>query len=147
MTRYNLKICNCLALYAGQRTCSILSSKVPLGNIKIRRTTKTFLETPMVYEQERCLHSVIQVEHDDSRFFINISGQEAELSYNVHEGVMNIIHTKVPKELSGKGLGKVLAKAALNFALLNGYFLVIKCHFVEAYIDKYEPRYSKYIIK
>lgn len=57
---------------------------------------------------------------------------------------MEITHTKVPKELGGHGLGKILAKAALDFALLNGYFIRIKCAFVQHYIDKYEPQYAQW---
>ncbi|KAH8296245.1 hypothetical protein KR054_003628, partial [Drosophila jambulina] len=70
----------------------------------------------------------------------------AQLLFDLHEQVMTITHTKVPKELEGHGLGKILAKTALDYALLNGYFLRIKCAFVKHYIEKYEPQYAQYML-
>ncbi|KAH8239159.1 hypothetical protein KR032_001379, partial [Drosophila birchii] len=72
--------------------------------------------------------------------------RRAELLYELHDQVMTITHTRVPKELGGHGLGKILAKSALDFALLNGYFIRIRCAFVKHYIEKYQPHYAQYML-
>ncbi|XP_052844926.1 protein NATD1 isoform X1 [Drosophila gunungcola] len=98
----------------------------------------------MMYE--RCLGTHIVIRHTRDRFYTDIAGVRAELKYSIKDGVMTIHSTRVPKELGGQGIGKLLAKAALDYALLNGQFIVIKCRFVQHYIDKYEPQYAKYIL-
>ncbi|XP_030382485.1 protein NATD1 [Scaptodrosophila lebanonensis] len=90
---------------------------------------------------------VIVIQQDRRRFFAEINGVTATLSYRVNNGVMTILHTVVPEELSGRGIGRILAKAALDFALSNNLFLIIKCTFVENYIFKYEPHYAKYMLR
>ncbi|EDW84889.2 uncharacterized protein Dwil_GK14364 [Drosophila willistoni] len=80
-------------------------------------------------------------------FYIEIDGIRADLRYSVKDGTMIFWHTNVPEELGGQGVGKALAKVALDYALRNGLFLVIKCQFVQHYIDKYEPQYAKYLIR
>ncbi|XP_002073903.3 protein NATD1 [Drosophila willistoni] len=108
-----------------------------------------FLKTPnVVYAQSRCMakkqYPIIQ----EKRFFyIEIDGIRADLRYSVKDGTMIFWHTNVPEELGGQGVGKALAKVALDYALRNGLFLVIKCQFVQHYIDKYEPQYAKYLIR
>ncbi|KAH8322694.1 hypothetical protein KR059_003296 [Drosophila kikkawai] len=71
---------------------------------------------------------------------------QAVLLFSIHKQVMTIWSTQVPEELSGRGLGKLLAKSALDFALLNGYFLNVKCGFVKHYIEKYHPQYAQYML-
>ncbi|KAH8280139.1 hypothetical protein KR018_010679, partial [Drosophila ironensis] len=73
--------------------------------------------------------------------------KHSELVYKVYAGVMVIRRTLVHRKLRGQGVGQKLAKAALDYALLNGYFIVIECQFVRDYIHKYNPHYARYIIE
>ncbi|XP_026840216.1 protein NATD1 [Drosophila persimilis] len=105
------------------------------------------LKTCHMYRTERFMGMKISIQQDQERFFIHLHGMKAELGYFIRDGVMHIDHTKVPKELGGHGIGKLLAKAALEYALRNGLFIIIHCDFVKNYVEKYEPHYSKYILK
>lgn len=52
------------------------------------------------------------VDHDTRRkqFFIELDRGNAFISYNRSGDVMHLEHTEVPQALSGRGIGKVLAK-------------------------------------
>ncbi|KAH8358959.1 hypothetical protein KR093_003576, partial [Drosophila rubida] len=70
----------------------------------------------------------------------------AQLKYDIDDGVMHIKHTGVPRALSGHGIGKLLAKAALDYGVQRGLIIKISCGFVKNYVDDYEPQFLKYII-
>jgi len=139
------KLLPILCLYGGRRTYSLCCKVYSIPTI-----TKTFTgplqKAPKFCLQARGFGTHIVIRRSNDRFFIDIGEQRAELLYSISDGVMTIKSTQVPKELGGHGIGKLLAKAALDFALLNGQFIVIKCRFVQHYIDKYEPQYAKYIL-
>ncbi|XP_017081006.1 protein NATD1 [Drosophila eugracilis] len=140
------KLLPSVLLYAGRRTFSICSKiyTIPNSNGLINRPP---LKLPNDYSQKRCFGTHIVIRHNRDSFYIDIAENRAELLFSVDAGVMTIKSTKVPKALGGHGIGKILAKAALEYALLNGYFIIIKCQFVQHYIDKYEPQYAEYILK
>ncbi|KAH8363899.1 hypothetical protein KR084_000414 [Drosophila pseudotakahashii] len=139
------KLLSPVLLYGGRRTYSICSKvySIPTSN---KTLTGHLLKLPNLCLQARGYGTHIVIRQTKDRFYIDIGEQRAELLYSVAEGVMTIQSTQVPKELGGHGIGKLLAKAALDYALLNGQFIVINCRFVQHYIDKYEPQYAKYIL-
>ncbi|XP_016966070.1 uncharacterized protein LOC108035139 [Drosophila biarmipes] len=139
------KLLPILCLYGGRRTYSMCCRvcSIPTTN---KTLTGHLLKAPNFGLQGRGFGTHIVIRHSNDRFYIDIGDQRAELVYYISEGVMTIKSTQVPKELGGHGIGKLLAKAALDYALLNGHFIVIKCRFVQHYIDKYEPQYAKYIL-
>ncbi len=51
------------------------------------------------------------------------------------------MHTEVPKELGGKGIGSALARGLLDIARAQGLKVVPKCPFVAGYIGKH-PEYA-----
>jgi hypothetical protein len=53
---------------------------------------------------------------------------------------MTILHTGVPLELEGHGIGSRLARAALEYARAHGLRVVPVCPFVRAYL-KQHPEY------
>lgn len=44
------------------------------------------------------------------KFVLPIEGHQAELLYRLKGSTIHLDHTEVPKELEGRGLGKILAK-------------------------------------
>lgn len=50
----------------------------------------------------------------ERRFVLPIDGHEAELQYRMKGSTIHMDHTEVPKELEGRGLGKILAKVCLS---------------------------------
>lgn len=61
----------------------------------------------------------------------------AILAYHEHGNTITLVHTEVPEELEGHGLGGKLAKYALEDARARGLEVVASCPFVSAYIRRH----------
>ncbi|KRF80928.1 protein NATD1 isoform X7 [Drosophila virilis] len=120
--------------------------------LPLRTQNFTTLKKPETFQISRlrthcrCMGTIIKIVHEENRFFIEMNDEVAELKYSINDGVMEIKQTKVPKKLGGHGLGKLLAKVALEYAVQHDLILKISCSFVQFYIEQYEPRYLKYIL-
>ncbi|MGA2055578.1 MAG: GNAT family N-acetyltransferase [Bradyrhizobium sp.] len=75
------------------------------------------------------------------RYELVVDGHLAATYYKVSDGVITFIHTDVPKELGGKGVGSQLVKGALDQVRADGLKVIPQCPFVKAYIDK-NPEYA-----
>ena len=74
-------------------------------------------------------------EQAHSRFVVSIDGHVAELQYErLGDGVLDLIHTGVPKALEGRGVGNALAAAAFEYARSNGLHVVLTCPFLRRWI-------------
>src|SRR5487761_1090814 len=62
-----------------------------------------------------------------SRFELTIDGQLAELGYRLRGNRLVLLHTGVPAELEGRGLGGALVTAALDRAARDGPTVVPLC--------------------
>lgn len=71
------------------------------------------------------------------RYELAVEGHVAATYYDVSNGVITFIHTEVPKELEGKGVGSKLVKGALDQVRADGLKVVAQCPFVKAYIGKH----------
>jgi Predicted acetyltransferase len=75
--------------------------------------------------------------HRKKRFELHIEGHIAFIDYILNnENIMFLTHTEVPKELGGKGIGKILVQNALEYLKANGYKLAPLCPFVAAYVKR-----------
>jgi uncharacterized protein len=70
------------------------------------------------------------------RFEITVDGHTGFLRYAKAPGEIELIHTEVPPELGGRGLGGVLAKAALEYAQAAGLKVIPSCPFVKKYLER-----------
>jgi len=75
------------------------------------------------------------------RYELAIDGHIAATYYKIDAGVITFIHTEVPPELSGKGIGSKLIQGALDQVRAEGLKVIAQCPFVKAYIDKH-PDYA-----
>ncbi|MEW6644383.1 MAG: GNAT family N-acetyltransferase [Pseudomonadota bacterium] len=71
------------------------------------------------------------------RFELTVEGHTAATYYTLQPGVITFVHTEVPKELGGKGVGSRLVKGALDQVRRDGLKVVPQCPFVRAYIEKH----------
>ena len=71
------------------------------------------------------------------RYELVVEGYLAATYYKVSDDVITFIHTEVPKELGGKGVGSQLVKGALDQVRAAGLKVIPQCPFVKAYIDKH----------
>ena len=72
------------------------------------------------------------------RFEVEIQGSTAYLEYVIADGVMDILHTVVPMELEGKGVGSALVKQALEYARESHLNVVPSCPFAETFMIRHK---------
>lgn len=87
---------------------------------------------------------------DQQRFIYQENGRTAYLSYRPLSGSLNAAggqavyafdHTVVPPELGGRGIGTLLAGAALDYARSQNWRVRPDCSFVAHFIAKH-PQYA-----
>jgi uncharacterized protein len=71
------------------------------------------------------------------RYKLVVEGHLAATYYKLADGVITFVHTEVPSELGGKGVGSRLVKGALDQVRADGLKVVAQCPFVKAWIDKH----------
>ena len=80
------------------------------------------------------------------RYELAVDGHIAATHYEIADGVITFVHTEVPPELGGKGIGSKLIKGALDRVRADGLKVIAQCPFVKAYIDKH-PDYADLLIQ
>jgi predicted GNAT family acetyltransferase len=75
------------------------------------------------------------------RYELAVDGYIAATYYELSGGVITFVHTEVPPELGGKGIGSKLIKGALDRVRAEGLKVIAQCPFVKAYIEKH-PDYT-----
>ena len=76
-----------------------------------------------------------------SQFEAHVDGHVAFVSYIKHGDTVIFTHTEVPKELQGRGLANVLARAVLDRARAEGWRVVARCPFIASFIERH-PEYQ-----
>lgn len=79
------------------------------------------------------------VQHDPARggFFITVDGHDAKLLYTRHADMLTMTHTGVPGAIGGRGVGGILAHAALSHARAEGLTVRPQCSYIAHYIKKH----------
>ncbi len=88
--------------------------------------------------------NITQIEHGSKGAFVIIENNErlAEMTYSKAGDKLIIIdHTEVSDVLRGKGAGKQLVSAAVEFARKQGVKILPLCPFAKAIFDK-TPAYK-----
>ena len=80
------------------------------------------------------------------RFVLEVDGYEAELVYELHGDRLVLIHTGVPDELGGRGLGGVLVQAAIDRAVAEGLTVIPKCPFARSWLEKHPDQAARVTI-
>jgi predicted GNAT family acetyltransferase len=75
------------------------------------------------------------------RYELAVEGHIAATYYSIADGVITFIHTEVPPELGGKGIGSKLIKGALDQVRADGLKVIAQCPFEKAMIEKH-PDYQ-----
>lgn len=71
-----------------------------------------------------------------NRFYTIRDGYEAFVEYIEENGSLNIIHTVVPKPLSGKGIAAELVSAAYKYAESSGLAKKADCSYAVAWLKR-----------
>lgn len=70
------------------------------------------------------------------QFQMEIEGHLAFIQFNEISDRIALVHTEVPQELGGKGVGKILVKKTLQIIKDSGKTVMPYCPFVLAYIKR-----------
>ena len=73
----------------------------------------------------------------ESRFEIRVGGRLAELIYHRRGDRLALIHTEVPEELEGEGIGGRLVTAAVDRAAREGLTIVPFCPFARSWLQRH----------
>jgi hypothetical protein len=71
------------------------------------------------------------------RFELDVGGHIAFSEYQRADHTITFMHTEVPKELEGHGIGSALVRGELEIARAQGLTVAATCPFVRAYIAKH----------
>jgi len=81
--------------------------------------------------------SGVMDEPDCHRFVHGVDGTEAQLVYRRNGRRLILVHTEVPDELSGRGVGGLLVKAAVDDARAKDSTLVPRCPFARSWLERH----------
>lgn len=74
---------------------------------------------------------------DEDRFVVTVDGYEAELVYQLRGDRFALVHTGVPNELEGRGIGSALVRAAVERAAAEDLTIVPSCPFVVRWLERH----------
>lgn len=76
------------------------------------------------------------------RYELPIEGDAVAVTYyRVEEGRVVLLHTEVPNEFGGQGIGKRLARAVFETLRTEGRRVIAKCPFMASYAAR-NPEYA-----
>jgi predicted GNAT family acetyltransferase len=78
-----------------------------------------------------------------SRFELDTDGHVAELMYRRNGKRLVIIHTDVPAELEGRGIGGQLVTAAIGRAAREGLTVVPLCPFARSWLERHADQSAR----
>lgn len=81
-----------------------------------------------------------------ARFELERDGHIALLDYRLQNGIANLIHTEVPEELRGGGVGSELVRLTLDWLRQQQVKARVGCPFVAAYLQRH-PEYNDLLVK
>ena len=81
-----------------------------------------------------------------SRFELDTDGHVAELVYHRNGKRLAIIHTDVPAELEGHGIGGRLVAAAIDRAAREGLTIVPLCPFTRDWLERHADQAARVAI-
>ena len=76
-----------------------------------------------------------------NRFDLDIDGVIAFVTYRKSPGAITLVHTDVPPELGGQGVGSKLSRATLDAVRTQGRSLSVECDFIRSFMNK-NPAYN-----
>ena len=78
-----------------------------------------------------------------SRFELRVGDRLAELKYHRNGKRLALLHTEVPTELEGHGIGGRLVMAAVDRAAREGLTIVPLCPFARTWLERHPDEAAK----
>lgn len=89
-------------------------------------------------------HTTVEVRRngEDEQFEAHAGGYTGVLTYSEKDGKLYLLHTEVPEELEGQGVGSRLVRASLDYAREHRLRVVPFCPFAKAYIQRHSGEFG-----
>ncbi|TCU78923.1 hypothetical protein EDE08_101706 [Bradyrhizobium sp. R2.2-H] len=80
-----------------------------------------------------------------SRFELDVDGPIAFVTYRKTDSAITLVHTEVPPELGGRGIGSKLGRATLDAVRAQRRKLSVECDFIRNFMRK-DPGYNDLLV-
>jgi predicted GNAT family acetyltransferase len=80
----------------------------------------------------------------DEQFEVKVDGHLGFLTYGRTGSALSLLHTEVPAELEGRGVGSALVRAAMEYAREEGLTVVPFCPFARSWLKRH-PEYAELV--
>ena len=103
---------------------------ITIGTKKLRNPYKEELEKWL----NKLIPSRLEIVHvkENNQFTLDINGEIAKIDYQLRDDKMYLIHSEVPYNLRGQGIGKVLVEKTFEKLTEEGYKAVVICSYIKA---------------
>lgn len=80
-----------------------------------------------------------EIVHDQKRrrFQTSVEGHTAYVEYDIHDGMLDILHTIVPKAIEGRGIASALVRYAFDYAVQNGMKPAATCSYALTWLKRH----------
>lgn len=84
----------------------------------------------------------MEILHDKERhrFSTSADGKTGYVTYDIHDGGLDIRHTVVPEEIGGRGIASALVKTAYDYARGKGLACIATCRYAAVWLERH-PEY------
>jgi len=109
---------------------------ITIGKKKLRNPSKEDLIkwiNKLIPNRLPIIHDI-----DNQRFTLNINGEIAKVDYTLRDGQMFLVHSEVPYNLRGQGIGKVLVEKSFEQLTKERFQAVAVCSYVKAIAKRSE---------
>lgn len=86
----------------------------------------------------------LHTNNTDHRFEMKVDTHLAFIEYNQRPGLFELLHTQVPPELEGKGVGTAIIEKTLEYLEQHRLKVIPSCPFVAAYIARH-PEWNRIV--
>jgi predicted GNAT family acetyltransferase len=76
----------------------------------------------------------------DDAFVVDMDGARARLEFSVEDGRLFLLHTEVPEQFQGQGVGGRLVAAAVDQARTEGLTIVPWCPYARRWLKEHPDR-------
>jgi predicted GNAT family acetyltransferase len=82
----------------------------------------------------------------EDRFELVVEGHTAFIEYEQDDDLLALIHTEVPAELGGKGVGAAIVEKTFEYAKEHNLRVVPICPFVGTYLKRH-PEWESIVVR
>jgi predicted GNAT family acetyltransferase len=79
--------------------------------------------------------------------YINFNSHAAEVEYEKYGDVYDLVHTSIPEEYQGEGLGTVFAERIFDHLVQKRKKIKLTCEFLEKFYSKNVNKYQQFVVE